>query len=250
MTTEPPRREGDSPIFAARTPVGGGTSSAPQKSGQSPVDRSNAWKWWLTAVLFAATVLTYLDRQTMSLCGEMITKEFKLTDEQFGDLLAAFRWFYAFTHLAAGFLADRASVRGVYALAVGVWSVAGAAAAFATGFRPLLWTRRLLGVGEAFNWPCATRMVATMLPPEDRGLASGIFNSGAAVGSLAAPLIITPLAMAFGWRFAFFLMGALGGAWIVLWLYATRRARRPIARRPRCGTHWALKCPALGQPNA
>lgn len=75
------------------------------------MDRSNAWKWWLTAVLFAATVLTYLDRQTMLLCGEMITKEFKLTDEQFGDLLAAFRWFYAFTHLAAGFLADRASVR-------------------------------------------------------------------------------------------------------------------------------------------
>jgi MFS transporter, ACS family, hexuronate transporter len=83
----------------------------------------------------------------------------------------------------------------------------------------------VLGVGEAFNWPCATRIIANVLPPQDRGLGSGIFNSGAAVGSLVAPLLITPLALQFGWRVAFFAIGAVGLLWIPLWLWATRKTR-------------------------
>ena len=185
--------------------------------------KGNAWKWWLTIVLFVATVLTYLDRQTMSLCGAMICTEFDLSNEQYGELVAAFRWAYAVTHVPAGFMADHLPIRMTYAFAVGLWSAAGAAAALVFRFRPLLMTRAALGIGEAFNWPCATRIVANMFPPTDRGLASGIFNSGAAVGSLIAPLVITPLAIHFGWRAAFFTIGGIGFAWIVLWLAATRR---------------------------
>jgi len=198
-------------------------SGAAIKHVRAPGDRSEAWKWWLAVVLFLATVLTYLDRQTISLCGSMIAKEFQLSNEQFGQLLAAFRWAYAFTHIAAGYLADRVAIRFVYALAVGVWSAAGAAAAVVSGARQLALTRAVLGAGEAFNWPCATRIVANILPPEDRGLASGIFNSGAAVGSLIAPLIITPIAIRYGWRWAFFIIGAVGIFWIILWLASTRR---------------------------
>lgn len=186
-------------------------------------DKSRAWKWWLTVVLFLATALTYLDRQTISLCGSMISKEFQLSNEQFGQLLAAFRWAYALTHVGAGYLADRVPIRFVYAFAVGVWSAAGAAAALVVDMRQLLITRAGLGAGEAFNWPCATRIVANILPPEDRGLASGIFNSGAAVGSLIAPLVITPIAIHFGWRWAFFIIGAVGIFWVMLWLVSTRR---------------------------
>jgi ACS family hexuronate transporter-like MFS transporter len=192
-----------------------------------------AWKWWLAVVLFLATVLTYLDRQTMSLCGGMITREWGLSEEQFGDLLGGFRMAYALVQVPAGLLADHVPVRMTYALAVGVWSLAGAAAALVTGAKQMLFTRRLLGAGEAFNWPCATRIVATMLPPEDRGLASGIFTSGAAAGSLLAPLVITPLARAIGWRWAFFVIGALGAFWIGLWLFATRKgtaAHRVVGR--------------------
>jgi MFS transporter, ACS family, hexuronate transporter len=184
---------------------------------------SNAWKWWITIILFLATVLTYLDRQTMSLCGPMICDEFRLNNEQYGQLVAAFRWAYASTHIPAGFIADRLSVRWTYALAVALWSAAGAAAAWVLGFRPLLKTRAVLGVGEGFNWPCATRIVANLFPPNDRGLASGVFNSGAAVGSLIAPLVIMPLAQHFGWRTAFFTMGVLGFVWVALWFFATRR---------------------------
>ncbi len=161
-------------------------------SAPPPARAPQAWKWWLAIVLFLATVLTYLDRQTMSLCAPMITKEFQLSNEQYGQLVAAFRWAYALLHIPAGYLADRVPIRLVYALAVGLWSLAGTAGAVVWGFRQLLITRAVLGVGEAFNWPCATRIVANVLPPSDRGLGSGIFNSGAAVGSLIAPLIITP----------------------------------------------------------
>ncbi len=191
--------------------------------------RGNAWKWWITVVLFLATVLTYLDRQTLSLCGAMIRKDLDLSNEQYGQLVAAFRWTYALVHVPAGFLAYRVPLRGTYALAVLVWSAAGAAAAFVANVRQLLFTRGLLGVGEAFNWPCATRIVANMLPPEDRGLGSGIFNSGAAIGSLVAPLVITPLAIQFGWRVAFFVIGALGTLWIALWLLVTGRGSRASA---------------------
>ena len=200
--------------------------------------RSSAWKWWIAIVLFLATVLTYLDRQTLSLCAPMVCEEMKLSDEQYGQLLSAFRWTYALTHVAAGFAADRLPLRMTYALAVLVWSAAGAAAAFVNRFAHLLMTRQLLGVGEAFNWPCATRIVANVLPPEDRGLASGIFNSGSAVGSLAAPFIILPLATYFGWRMAFFTIGALGLFWVILWLWTARRgtlAHNAVRKAPTAG---------------
>ena len=206
---------------------------------------SSAWKWWIAIVLFLATVLTYLDRQTLSLCGPMICQEFRLSNEEYGRLVAAFRWAYAIVHVPAGYLADRFSLRLTYAAAVGLWSAAGAAAAFISGGRQLLATRAVLGVGEAFNWPCATRIIANLLPPADRGLGSGIFNSGAAAGSLIAPLIITPLAIHFGWRTAFFAIGAIGFLWILLWIGVTRKpsarqafatsrpsvASRPLAQR-------------------
>ncbi|MCX7429283.1 MAG: MFS transporter [Planctomycetia bacterium] len=182
------------------------------------------WKWWICGILFLATVLNYLDRQTMSICGPMIRDEMQLSNEQFGVLLSAFRWTYAIVQVPAGFLADRFSVRVVYALAVGLWSLAGAAAMAAYNSRTLLWTRAALGIGEAFNWPCALRVTANMLSPEDRGLANGLFNSGSAIGALVAPLIITPIAMRFGWRMAFLFIGSLGAIWLVLWWGATRRS--------------------------
>jgi ACS family hexuronate transporter-like MFS transporter len=153
----------------------------------------------------------------------MILSDLHLNNEEFGRLLAAFRWAYALAHIPAGFLADRFVIRSIYALAVGVWSLAGAGSAATGTFRQLGIMRGALGIGEAFNWPCATRVVANMFPPSDRGLASGFFNSGAAIGSLAGPFIITPIAVLYGWRWAFFDVGALGACWIALWLFETRK---------------------------
>jgi ACS family hexuronate transporter-like MFS transporter len=168
-------------------------------------------------LLFLATALSYLDRQTMAICSNSICREFGLSNEEFGGLLAAFRWTYAAAQLPAGWLADRFAVRGTYALAVGLWSLAGAAAAWVSSARMLAWTRAMLGTGEAFNTPCALRVMTDVLPPEDRPLGNGLFNSGAAVGALVAPFVIAPLANAWGWRTAFLVVGGLGAAWIALW---------------------------------
>src|SRR5262249_5868635 len=133
---------------------------------------------------------------------------------------------YAVVHIPAGFIADRFSVRMIYAMAVGLWSLAGAAAAWGYSARGVAGTRAVLGAREAVNWPCGLRVTADMLPREDRALGNGVFNSGSALGALIAPLLITPIANRYGWRRAFLLIGALGIAWIVIWLIATRRMAR------------------------
>lgn len=186
----------------------------------------NAWKWWMAGILFLATVLTYLDRQTLAVCKKQISQEFGLNNQQYGELLASFRWTYALMQLPAGMMADRFSLRMTYGLAVGLWSLAGGAAAFVFRFPMLLITRGVLGMGETFNWPCASRIVANTFPPSDRSLASGIFNSGAALGSLIAPTLIGFLAYTCGWRAAFFAMGALGALWLVLWFSMTTQRSR------------------------
>ncbi len=199
-----------------------------------PHTASTAWKWWLAGMLFLATVLTYLDRQTIAVCKKPICTEFGLSNEQFGELLAAFRWTYALMQFPAGMMADRFSLRLTYGLAVGLWSLAGAAAAFVFRFPQLMATRGVLGMGETFNWPCSSRIVANTFPPADRSLASGIFNSGAAVGSLIAPALIWFLVYVYSWQVAFFAIGALGAGWLVLWFFATAPHRRCHAvLRPR-----------------
>jgi ACS family hexuronate transporter-like MFS transporter len=90
----------------------------------------------------------------------------------------------------------------------------------------------LLGFGEAVNWPFSTRIVANLLPREDRGLGMGIFNSGAALGALAAPLIITPIAHAYGWRWAFLTTGSVGVLWVLIWLWFTRSGRASAFANP------------------
>jgi MFS transporter, ACS family, hexuronate transporter len=194
---------------------------------------SVTWRWSVVGLLFLATVLNYLDRQTVSITATAFSKEFNLTDEQYGYVLSACRWAYAALHVPAGYLVDRFSVRGFYAFAVFFWSLAGAAAFWVPGVRAFAATRIALGLGEAFNWPCALRVTANILPRRDRGLGNGIFNSGAAIGALVAPMIVAPIAAAFGWRYAFLVVGGLGGVWVVAWLLVTRGQ----------GSTWSVETP-------
>src|SRR5689334_15541461 len=115
-----------------------------ETSGQRSIVTKN-WKWSLCGILFLATVLNYLDRQTMGLCKSKIMDEFRINNEQFGQLLSAFRWVYAGMHIPAGFIADRFSLRLFFALAVGVWSLAGAAAFWVSSLAMFKFTRALLG---------------------------------------------------------------------------------------------------------
>lgn len=183
-------------------------------------------------MMFACTVLNYMDRQAMSVVGPQVKAEFRLDDLWWGWVGAAFQLTYAFCQWPAGYLADRLDVRRTYALAVAWWSLAGIATSFSPALGVLLIFRAMLGVGESFNWPCALRITSRVLPPSDRSLGNGIFNSGAAVGAVLTPLIVVPLAARMGWRVPFRLLGVAGLVWVALWLLTTRHRLAGDRRSP------------------
>ncbi len=183
---------------------------------------SSVKTWWICGFLFLATVLNYLDRQVLALTAEKIIAEFRLTRESFGEVISAFRYAYGIVQIAGGWLVDAHGPRVVYPTAVGLWSLAGILTVFAQSVGMLSGFRFMLGAGEAFNWPCALKVTHRLLPPKDRPLANGIFNSGAAVGAMLAPIIVTLITVYFSWRAAFVATGTLGGLWIVGWFWCTR----------------------------
>jgi MFS transporter, ACS family, hexuronate transporter len=185
-------------------------------------------KWWICILLLFATVLNYLDRQVLSLTAEHVMSEFALDKEGFGRVLGAFRYSYALVQVFGGWIVDASGARGVFPMAVGVWSIAGVMTAFAPTLGTLMACRVVLGVGEAFNWPCALKVTEKLLEPKDRPLANGLFNSGTALGAMLAPLLVTGLVLQFGWRAPFVAAGALGGLWVIAWRRST--SSLPLSR--------------------
>ncbi len=160
------------------------------------IPRANAWAWGLCWLMFASTVLNYMDRQTITLVKDQVATAFAITsDLDFGWVLAAFSMTYALFQVPAGYLVDRWDLRWSYAAAVAWWSLAAMAIALVPNLGMLIVCRALLGMGESFNWPCALRVTARVLPPADRSLGNGIFNSGAAVGAVVTPLVVTNLTL-------------------------------------------------------
>jgi ACS family hexuronate transporter-like MFS transporter len=192
-----------------------------------------ALKWKLCILLFLATTLNYLDRQTMSILAPILQKEMHLDNQALGWLFAVFYYAYTFAQFAVGPLLDRSHLRWAFGLAVVVWSAISGLTGLATGFAALMAFRLLLGIAEAANWPSAIRIVARSLEPRERPLGNGIFTSGTSVGALIAPAVILAIAAAWGWRWAFFLLGSLGALWLIAWLVWTRdRALEPVWREP------------------
>jgi ACS family hexuronate transporter-like MFS transporter len=208
----------------------------PNAVTDTTLPEATRWAWGLCWLMFACTVLNYMDRQALTVVGPQVKREFgrggvPLDNASFGWVIAAFQLTYAFCQWPAGHLADRTSVRRAYAVAVTWWSLAGMATAFAPTLGALLICRALLGFGESFNWPCALRVTSNVLPPSDRSLGNGIFNSGAAVGAVLTPLIVVPMAASLGWRRPFLVLGACGLVWVVAWLvFTTGRGRAFLIR--------------------
>jgi ACS family hexuronate transporter-like MFS transporter len=187
----------------------------------SPGTESSAasrWAWAICWLMFASTVLNYMDRQAIALVKPEVEREFALRNVDFGWVVAAFYLSYALCQVPAGYLVDRSNVRWTYAGAVAWWSLAGMAAAFSPSIGILMALRAVLGMGESFNWPCALKVTAKILPPADRSLGNGIFNSGAAIGAVLTPLVVPWLTVHYGWRTAFAAIGVLGFFWVAAWL--------------------------------
>jgi ACS family hexuronate transporter-like MFS transporter len=224
--------------MALSTPTtpAGQTGDDPRDDG--PVLRA---RWLMIGLAFLATVINYLDRQTLSVVAPELSKEFRMSDETYGLILAAFMLAYTVMNGVSGPLLDRLGTRLGYALCMAWWSTAGVLHALARGPVSLGVCRFLLGMGEAGNWPAAVKVVAEWFPKRERAFASGIFNSGAAIGAVVAPPLVAWIVLRLGWPTAFVLVGALGYVWLAGWwfVYETpAHVRREVALRP--ATPWRL----------
>ncbi|MFT3738716.1 MAG: MFS transporter [Breznakibacter sp.] len=216
------------------------------------------YRWSIVALLFVATTINYLDRQVLSLTWkDFIAPEFHWTDNDYGNITSLFSIFYAVSMLFAGKFIDWMDTKKGFLWAIGVWSVGavihaycgiatsgivadkwfvgfeGAREAIATindiglvlnvSVALFIFARLVLAVGEAGNFPAAIKTTAEYFPKKDRALATSVFNAGATVGALAAPITIPVIAAHWGWEMSFIIIGALGFVWMGFWQFMYKK---------------------------
>ncbi len=181
-------------------------------------------RWWVTALLFLATTINYMDRVTLSGVSVRVTEELGLTNLEYGNLELAFGWAFAVGSVTFGFLADRIRIYLLYPMVLGLWSMVGMATGWAEGFAGLLACRSLLGFFEAAHWPCAVKTTFAVLDDRQRTLGNSILQSGASVGAILTPQLIRWVIddSAGSWRRAFILCGLVGLVWVLIWMVAMR----------------------------
>ena len=175
-------------------------------------------RWWIAGLLFLSTVINYVDRQTLSVLAPVLKQELGVTDAQYGNILTAFLAAYTVMYVGSGFIVDRFGTRRALAGFMVWWSAANMLHAFARGPWSLGGLRFLLGLGESGNFMAAFKAVSEWYPAKERAFVHGLVQSGAAIGAIVAPPVITALNAAYGWQPAFLVTGALGFVWLVLWL--------------------------------
>lgn len=172
-----------------------------------------------------ASAINYMDRQTLSNAAVRITKEFDLSNEQYGNVEAVFGYAFAAGSLVFGWLADRVAVKWLYVVVLAMWSTAGFATGFVENYEQLLACRTLLGFFEAGHWPCALRTTRMLLDERERSLGNGMLQSGASLGAIVTPFVMLALMDPYElstWRIPFLVVGAGGLLWLVPWLAITR----------------------------
>lgn len=233
-------------------------------------NRPASWKWTICGLLFLATMLMYMDRQTLSQMSKRIIEEFDLTKEQYGRLESGFGLAFAIGALVNGLIADRVSIRWMYPVMLIGWSLAGVATAWSkelggvlasvigtghtylgmtgaesdAGYLGLLACRVMLGFFEAGHWPCALITAQRLLRGADRTVGNSVLQSGASIGSVLTPLAILLMLTddPGSWRRPFIVIGLGGMTWVIPWLLMVREADLKLA--PEEST------PATGSPAA
>jgi ACS family hexuronate transporter-like MFS transporter len=181
-------------------------------------------RWTICAMLFVATSINYMDRQVIAILKPTLQHSIGITEVDYGYIIFAFQLAYAVGVLAAGRLIDRIGSRIGYCLVMGVWSLSAMGHALASTALEFGIARFCLGLGESGNFPAAIKTVAEWFPQKERSLATGIFNSGANVGAILAPLIVPWVALHYSWRAAFLVTGFFSMIWIFWWY---RNYRKP-----------------------
>jgi ACS family hexuronate transporter-like MFS transporter len=196
------------------------------------------YRWTICALLFFATTVNYLDRQVLSLLQPFLAKKWGWTNTDYANITAIFQFGYALSMLFAGRIIDKLGTKKGYATAIIIWSLAAIIHAFAipigetmsailgwfgiAGFSisvmGFMFSRAILAFGEAGNFPAAIKATAEYFPKKERSFSTGIFNSGANVGAIFAPLTVPWIRLNWGWDWAFIIMGLIGFLWLLFWL--------------------------------
>ena len=202
------------------------------------VQNVGKYRWTICALLFFATTINYLDRQVLSLLKPMLEEKFGWSNSQYADIASVFQFTYAISMLFAGRFIDKLGIRKGFAIAIIIWSVGAIIHALAipigesmvtvfgwigiavlpVSVMGFMFSRAVLAFGESGNFPAAIKTTAEYFPKKERSFATGIFNSGANVGAILAPLTVPWIAEHWGWESAFVVIGALGFVWLFFWL--------------------------------
>ena len=191
-----------------------------------PVGAAGRVRWVIVGLLFAATAINYVDRQMIGLLKPTLQSEFRWNETTYADIVFWFQLAYALGYTVFGNVVDRIGARLGYAAAFLIWTGAHMLHALAHSVFGFAAVRFLLGVGESGNFPSGLKAVTEWFPKKERALATGIFNAGSNVGAIVTPLIVPGLTLAYGWRGAFVVTGAVSLIWLVAWVGVYRRPRQ------------------------
>ncbi|MEN9381469.1 MAG: hypothetical protein RI940_350 [Bacteroidota bacterium] len=191
-----------------------------------------SYRWTICGLIFFATTINYLDRAVISLLKSTLTTEMHWDDADYANVEIAFKLSYAIGLLLAGRVIDKMGTKKGYAWATGLWSLSAVAHALAKSVFGFGVARTALGLTEAGNFPAAIKTVAEWFPKKERALATGIFNSGANIGAIVAPLSVPFIAMHYGWKWTFVITGMLGFVWLFFWLrmYTTPKDSKKLSK--------------------
>jgi MFS transporter, ACS family, aldohexuronate transporter len=190
---------------------------------KNPGMLAGRFRWVICGLLLLGVTKNYMDRQVLGVLKGPLQHEFGWNEIDYGNLVFAFQAAYALGMLFVGRMIDRLGTRTGYAVAMVFWSLASMGHAIANSFIGFVIARSALGFGEAGVFPASIKCVAEWFPKKERALATGIFNAGTNVGAILTPLIVPWIAVHLGWRWAFLFTGALGLAWLILWMVFYRK---------------------------
>nr|WP_067059431.1 MFS transporter [Mucilaginibacter sp. L294] len=177
------------------------------------------YRWVVVGLLFFATTINYLDRQVIGLLKPTLEKQFSWTEEDYSHIVMAFQTAYAIGLLAFGGFIDRLGTKLGYTVSLIVWSLAAMLHAVVKSTLGFGAVRAALGLGESGNFPAAIKVVAEWFPKKERALATGVFNSGANIGAVVAPVMVPWILGVYGWQMAFIITGAIGFVWLIFWWF-------------------------------
>src|SRR5258707_534996 len=211
----------------ANTETNSGESTAANAKQMSVLHKAGLFagrfRWVICGLLFLGVTKNYMDRGVLGVLKTPLQAAFGWDDIRYGHLVTIFQLAYAAGMLCMGRLIDRLGTRMGYAVAMVFWSIASMAHAAANSFWTFAMARAALGFGEAGVFPASIKSVAEWFPRKERALAAGIFNAGTNIGAIVTPLVVPWIAIHLGWRWAFLFTGALGFAWLILWLLFYRK---------------------------